>query len=126
MQRLKMAGVMILFAALATPTFAEWPNLNPFSSTKKTTGASKSWLPTWGKSTPRQGPTTWQKMQAAPGNAYRSTKETLAPLNPFKGEPAKTSSYSSKKESSSWWPSWGEEKPAPNSVSDWLDNPRPE
>ena len=99
-------------------------------------GKTGSWLPGFGKSTTtrRSGPTTWQRVQSAPANMYNKTKETLAPLNPFRSEPRKTSFFNGpqqQEESTGWWPSWmtSEEEQSndrPTTVSDWLAAPRPE
>jgi hypothetical protein len=135
---LALTGVL-MFACAAQ---AGWPSLNPFASTPKkkspynvSDGKSSSWLPglpTWGKPAPRNGPTTWQKVKAAPGNMWNSTKKTLSPLNPFAGETKKTSMYASpkKQEPSGFWPNWmtveeKDEASKPLTVTDWLNAPKP-
>jgi hypothetical protein len=146
MRRNSVAGLtltgLLMFACAAQ---AEWPSLNPFATAPKKKspynvkdGKSSSWmpslpsLPTWGKPAPRSGPTTWQKVKAAPGNMWNSTKKTLSPLNPFAGEPKKTSMYSSSKKqaSSGIWPDWmtveeKDEANKPLTVTDWLNAPKP-
>jgi hypothetical protein len=147
MRRNSVAGLtltgLLMFACAAQ---AEWPSLNPFATAPKKKspynvkdGKSSSWmpslpsLPTWGKpAAPRGGPTTWQKVKAAPGNMWNSTKKTLSPLNPFAGEPKKTSMYSSSKKqaSSGIWPDWmtveeKDEANKPLTVTDWLNAPKP-
>jgi hypothetical protein len=136
-----IAAAMVMLAAIAAQGEEwQWPNLNPFSSSKPSNLAKResnnsSWwpsLPTMGKPSPRRGPTTWQRIQAAPGNVMNKTKETLSPLNPFQEEPKRSGmSGSSKKKQaeSSWWPKWmtaEEEKGPPLTITDWLSNPRPE
>ena len=149
MSRTFISSLTLLILLLAfCPTRAEgWqmPNLNPFSSTPKkatpyrvTDGKSGSWLPSmpslpsWGMSSPRRGPTTWDKVKSAPGNMMNKTKQTLSPLNPFKSQPKKSSHYMGPKkdEPSGFWPNWmtvadKEEAGPPLSVSDWLGAPRP-
>lgn len=134
-------GTLLLVLAVSGVVRAEgwqWPNLNPFAAKKsspykvKDAGPS-SWLPSWGKpAAPRSGPTTWQKVQAAPGKMYNKTKETLAPLNPFGSQPKKTTSFMGAKkqeETSGFWPDWmtveEKEESKPISVSDWLNAPKP-
>jgi hypothetical protein len=135
---------LIGLLTVACAAHADWPSLNPFASAPKKKspynvkdGKSSSWLPsmpslpTWGKTTPQRGPTTWQKVKAAPGNMWNSTKKTLAPLNPFATETKKTSLYMNKKkqEPSGFWPNWMtvEEKneAEPLTVTDWLNAPTP-
>jgi hypothetical protein len=115
---------------MASSAAAEWPNLNPFSTTKSSSSKSSSWLPSWGtsKPAPRKAPTTWQRVQAAPGQMMNKTKETLSPLNPFKPTSTKKTSGAKPAQSASWFPGWTtqEEKGPPLTVSDWLDSPRPE
>jgi hypothetical protein len=129
-----VAGLGVLLAA--GTALAEWPSLNPFAAKPQNVSQSNSgsWWPSWGSSQPRRGPTTWQKVQAAPGNMMTRTKDTLAPLNPWRPEPKpmgpKLGSNKPKKKSeeSGWWPKWmtvEEEKQPPLTVSDWLDAPRP-
>ena len=135
------AGTLLLVLAVAGVVQAEgwqWPNLNPFAP-KKTSpykvkdATSTSWLPTWGQpAAPRKGPTTWQKVQAAPGKMYNKTKETLSPLNPFKTQPTRTSSFMGAKkqqESSGFWPDWmtveEKEESKPISVSDFISQRKP-
>ena len=133
---------LLMFACVAQ---ADWPNLNPFATAPKKKspynvkdGKSSSWmptlpsLPTWGKPAPRSGPTTWQKVKAAPGKALNKTQETLAPLNPFKAQPKRTSMYagSKKQEPSGFWPNWmtveeKDEANKPITVTDWLNAPKP-
>jgi len=89
-------------------------------------------LPTWGKpAAPQRGPSTWQKVKAAPGNMWNSTKKTLSPLNPFKAETKKTSMYMNKKkqEPVGFWPNWmtveEKDEAGPITVTDWLNAPKP-
>jgi hypothetical protein len=145
MRRHHTAGLALVgLLAAACAAHAEW-SLNPFASKPKKTspykvndGKSSSWvpsmpsLPTWGKpAAPERGPTTWQKVKAAPGNMWNSTKKTLAPLNPFKAETKKTSLYMSKKpqEPSGFWPNWmtveEKDEAGPLTVTDWLNAPKP-
>ena len=142
-RRIVSALTLVLVLATAVSAQAEgWgmPNLNPFSSgTKKTPsyrvndGKSGSWLPSWGRPAPRSGPTTWQKVKAAPGSMMNKTKETLAPLNPWKATPKKTGSFmgtKKKDETTGIWPTWmtveeKQEAGGPVSVSDWLNAPKP-
>jgi hypothetical protein len=141
-----IVAVLVLagWSAAAQAEDWQWPNLNPFKSSKPKslarnvgTDSRSSWLPSWGSAKPQRGPTTWQKVQAAPGNMLNKTKETLAPLNPFRSEQPKQrsqfalgSSTSKKAETNdSWWPQWITSEPQkerPLSVTDWLDAPRPE
>jgi hypothetical protein len=139
-RKIVVVGSLLLMLAATGVVQAEgwqWPNLNPFAP-KKTSpykvndATSTSWLPTWGRpAAPRSGPTTWQKVQAAPGKMYNKTKETLSPLNPFKTQPKKTSSFmgAKKQETSGFWPDWmtveEKEESKPLSVSDWLNAPKP-
>jgi hypothetical protein len=144
MSRTFIASLTLFVLLLATaPAHAEgWgmPNLNPFSSApKKTTpykvkdGKSSSWLPSmptlpgYGSSAPRRGPTTWDKVKAAPGTMYNKTKQTLSPLNPFATQPKKTSmmvSPKKKDEPSGFWPNWmtveEKDESQPITVTDWL------
>jgi hypothetical protein len=111
-----IAGLAVATLLLANGSArAEGWNLNPFASTpKKTTpykvsdGKSGSWLPSWGSSKPRKGPTTWDKVKAAPGTMYNQTKKTLSPLNPFPTHPKKTSMHGKPKkdEVAGFWPNW--------------------
>lgn len=135
------AGIAALIVFAVAESRAEWPTWNPFASSasaaNNVNGNSKSWWSTWGSSSPRQGPTTWQRMQSAPSTMMNKTKQTLAPLNPFRQEqkpttPAGFMSSSNKKKtpakSASWfkWSSEKEEQGPPLTVSDWLDAPRPQ
>jgi hypothetical protein len=134
---------LLMFASAAQ---ADWPSLNPFATAPKEKspynvkdGKSSSWmpslpsLPTWGKPAPRNAPTTWQKVKATPGKVMNKTQETLAPLNPFKTQPKKTSMYMSPKkqdEVSGFWPNWmtvaeKNEADQPKTVTDWLNAPKP-
>lgn len=145
MRRHHTAGLALVGLLAATcAAHAEW-SLNPFASAPKKKspynvkdGKSSSWLPsmpslpTWGKpAAPQRGPTTWQKVKAAPGSMWNSTKKTLAPLNPFKAETKKTSLHMSKKtqEPGGFWPNWmtvaEKDEGRPLTVTDWLDAPKP-
>jgi hypothetical protein len=141
-RKLVFVGSLLLMLAVAGSVQAEgwgWPNLNPFAAKKTSSyrvndSKSSSWLPSWGKPVaPQRGPTTWQKVQAAPGKMYTKTKETLSPLNPFKTQPTRTSSFMGAKkqeeESYGFWPDWmtveEKEESKPISVSDWLNAKKP-
>jgi hypothetical protein len=148
MNRMLLGAVTVALLVLtAGESRAEWSSWNPFassttkSSSQRISGSSAtSWWPSWGKSTAsRGGPTTWQRVQAAPSTMYNKTKETLSPLNPFKQEqkpvtPAGYLGSSNKRKtpakSASWFPFWSSEeeeaKGPPLTVSDWLDAPRPQ
>jgi hypothetical protein len=141
MRRHVLGFSLVIVLTFACAARADWPNLNPFSSgTKKSTtqkvnnSNSSSWLPSWGKSSPQRGPTTWQKIQAAPGNAWNKTKQTLSPLNPFQSQPKKKTSLNTslkkKNEPSGFWPKWmtveeKQEMDGPITVSDWLNQSKP-
>lgn len=146
MRRSFTVGLALAVVVTATcAARADWPSLNPFASTpKKTTtykvkdDTSSLWwpslpsLPSWSKPAARRGPTTWQKVKAAPGNMVTKTGQVLAPLNPFATKPKKTGYYtgSKKQEPSGFWPNWMtvEEKSdvePPKTVTDWLDAKRP-
>lgn len=143
MRRKSVAGLALILVLTTTyAARAEWPSLNPFSTAPKKTspynvndGKASSWwpsLPTWGKpAAPRRGPTTWQKVKAAPASMMNKTKQTLAPLNPFKTEPKKTSMFMGPKqeEPSGFWPNWmtveEKDEAKPLTITDWLNNKKP-
>lgn len=112
---------------------AAWPNLNPFSSGNKS-GATNSWWPGTKTTARPSGPSTMTKLSNGTKSFVKKTGEVLNPWSkPVNETPQQTlrksianKSAAKKTESSSWWPTWGEEEPArPRTVGDFLKQDRP-
>ena len=140
-----------LLPALACAEGWQMPNLNPFqrknshpAHLRSETSASKNswWKPKLPARTASHSnattaqPSTWTKMTRGTKSAWAKTSDALNPFDDANDKPKPITGYNTAftrpstrktaEKKSSWWPSWGEEKPQrPRTVQDWMAQEMP-
>ena len=123
------------------------PNLNPFarndSHPANVRMADDENAPWWKPKFPSvtasrtrksSQPSTWTKISRGTRSAWSKTTDALNPFNDANDKPKPITGYNTAfsrpsrrtEEKSSWWPSWGAEEPKrPQTVQDFIGQPRP-